>query len=79
MDIAKVLSELRQELENLDAAIWTLERLQQNAPRRRGRPPKALAHLGQLALNRAGETEAEGTAEAAAVPEKPARTARRRP
>ena len=42
MDIAKVVAELRLELANLDAAISTLERLQQSAPRRRGRPPKSL-------------------------------------
>jgi hypothetical protein len=43
MDITKVVAELRQELANLDAAISTLERLQQSAPRRRGRPTKSLA------------------------------------
>ena len=42
MDLSKVLAELRQELENLDAAILSLERLQQEG-RRRGRPPKALS------------------------------------
>ena len=43
MDITKVVAELRQELANLDAAILTLERLQQVGPRRRGRPPKSMA------------------------------------
>ena len=44
MDLAKVLAQLRDELANLDAAILSLERLQQvGAPRRRGRPPKALS------------------------------------
>ena len=41
MDLDKVLAQLREELENLDAAILSLERLQQPGPRR-GRPPKAL-------------------------------------
>ena len=40
MDLAKVLVELRAELENLDAAILSLERLKQEGHRRRGRPPK---------------------------------------
>jgi hypothetical protein len=44
MDLSKVLSDLRAELANLDAAILSLERLQQEG-RRRGRPPKALAEL----------------------------------
>ncbi len=55
MDIAKVLAELRQEREQIDEAILSLERLasgrgrgpgrppswmtQGSAPRRRGRPP----------------------------------------
>jgi hypothetical protein len=42
MDLDKVLAQLRAELENLEAAIASLERLQTDAPRR-GRPPKLLA------------------------------------
>ena len=45
MDLAKVLVELRAELENLDAAILSLERLKQEGQRRRGRPPKLLSDL----------------------------------
>jgi len=41
MDLTKVLADMRSELENLDAAIESLERLQTDAPRR-GRPPKVL-------------------------------------
>ena len=37
-----MLAQLRAELENLDAAIVSLERLQTEGPRR-GRPPKVLA------------------------------------
>jgi len=44
MDLSKVLTELRAELEHLDAAILSLERLQQEG-RRRGRPPKVLAEV----------------------------------
>ena len=42
MDLTKVLAQLREEVANLDAAILSLERLQQET-RRRGRPPKALS------------------------------------
>jgi hypothetical protein len=41
MDLAKVLAQLHAELENLDAAIASLERIQQGS-RRRGRPPEWL-------------------------------------
>ena len=46
MDLSKVLAQLREELENLDAAILSLERLQQEGPRR-GRPPKVLSNLSK--------------------------------
>jgi hypothetical protein len=42
MDLEKVLDQLRDELHNLEAAIASLEQLQQTS-RRRGRPPGWLA------------------------------------
>jgi hypothetical protein len=45
MDLTKVLEELRRELQHLDSAILTLERLQAKSVRRRGRPPKLLSEL----------------------------------
>ena len=42
MDFAKVLAQLREELQNLDTAIESLERLQQGG-KRRGRPPAWIA------------------------------------
>jgi hypothetical protein len=48
MDLSKVLAQLREELENLDAAILSLERLQHDGPRR-GRPPKVLSNLSKAA------------------------------
>ena len=36
MDLSKVLQQLYQELQNLDAAIESLERLQESGRRRRG-------------------------------------------
>lgn len=51
MNLVKVLSELREELANLDAAILSLEQLQQvNGSHRRGRPPKFLAEMRKGAL-----------------------------
>jgi hypothetical protein len=52
MDLVKVLAELRNELDVLNEAILSLERLQQVKPRR-GRPPRlsaelaAPAHIGE--------------------------------
>jgi hypothetical protein len=39
MDVAKILAELRQEREQLEEAIVSLERLAQGRGKRRGRPP----------------------------------------
>ena len=39
MDVAKILDELRQEREQLEEAILSLERLARGRGRRRGRPP----------------------------------------
>jgi len=39
MDVAKILAELKQEREQLEEAIVSLERLAQGRGKRRGRPP----------------------------------------
>ena len=39
MDVAKILAELRQEREQIEEAIVSLERLAQGRGKRRGRPP----------------------------------------
>ncbi|MGH9559557.1 MAG: hypothetical protein ACRD30_09980 [Bryobacteraceae bacterium] len=39
MDVLKMLADLRQEREQIEEAIMTLERLAQGRGRRRGRPP----------------------------------------
>jgi hypothetical protein len=46
MDLVQVLAELRAELERLDAAILSLERLQQEGPRR-GHPPQTLSQAAK--------------------------------
>jgi hypothetical protein len=51
MDLAKVLQQLHEELENLDAAIGSLQKVQESG-KRRGRPP---AWLAQVDLQKAGK------------------------
>jgi hypothetical protein len=43
MDVTKILAELRQEREQIEEAIISLERLARGRGRRRGRPPAWLA------------------------------------
>jgi hypothetical protein len=51
MDVTKVLAELRQEREQIDEAILSLERLTLGRGRRRGRPP---AWMAKIAIKRRG-------------------------
>jgi ABC-type transporter Mla subunit MlaD len=44
MDVAKILAELRQEREQIEEAILSLERLLRGRGKRRGRPPAWLAN-----------------------------------
>src|SRR5581483_9518881 len=45
MDINRMLSELREERENIEQAILVLERIAQGSGKRRGRPPKWMAAI----------------------------------
>lgn len=45
MDVVKILADLRQEREQLEEAIISLERLARGRGRRRGRPPAWLAEV----------------------------------
>jgi hypothetical protein len=45
MDVLKMLTELRQEREQIEEAIVTLERLARGRGKRRGRPPAWMAAL----------------------------------
>jgi len=45
MDVIKMLAELRQERDQLEEAIMTLERLARGRGRRRGRPPAWMTEL----------------------------------
>ena len=57
MDLAKVLAHLHLELDNLNVAIATLERLQQRG-RRRGRPPGLVPAHASPAIELAGQKAA---------------------
>jgi len=45
MDVLKMLADLRQEREQIEEAIMTLERLARGRGRRRGRPPAWMAAI----------------------------------
>ena len=49
MDLTKVLASLHEELDSLNAAIATLEQLQQGG-RRRGRPPRPVLGKANRAI-----------------------------
>jgi len=46
MDVAKILSELREERTQIEEAIVSLERLARGRGKRRGRPPGWLSEVG---------------------------------
>jgi ABC-type transporter Mla subunit MlaD len=48
MDVGKILSDLRQEREQIEEAILSLERLARGQGKRRGRPPAWLAEAQQV-------------------------------
>jgi len=47
MDVTRILTELRQEREQLEEAIMSLERLARGRGRRRGRPPSWMSEITQ--------------------------------
>ena len=54
LDVAKILEELKQEKEQLEQAIITLERLAQGRAPRRGRPPAWMSGEAAPAPKRRG-------------------------
>ena len=58
MDLTKVLAHLHGELDNLNTAIATLERLQQGS-RRRGRPPGLVPAQAERDTELAGQPPAK--------------------
>jgi hypothetical protein len=67
MDLTKVLAHLHMELNNLDAAIASLERLQQ-ADRRRGRPALGLTKPVKKTTQRRGKKPKEDSLHAGERP-----------
>jgi len=51
MDVTKILAELREEREQIEEAILSLERLARGRGRRRGRPP---AWMSEMTTKRRG-------------------------
>src|SRR5215467_10809455 len=51
MDVSKILTELREEREQIEEAILSLERLARGRGRRRGRPP---AWMSEITVKRRG-------------------------
>ena len=45
MDVSKILSELREERQQIEEAILSLERLARGRGRRRGRPPAWMSEM----------------------------------
>lgn len=54
MDVNKILAELRQEREQIEDAIISLERLARGRGKRRGRPPAWMKDAGDRRRGRAG-------------------------
>jgi hypothetical protein len=48
MDVSKILTELREERQQIEEAIVSLERLARGRGKRRGRPPAWLAEVGAV-------------------------------
>ena len=54
MDVTKILAELRQEREQIEEAIVSLERLAHGRGRRRGRPPAWMSKISDTPVKRLG-------------------------
>jgi hypothetical protein len=67
MDVVKILSELRQEREQLEEAIMSLERLSRGRGRRRGRPPAWLAEVKKRGRPPGSKTKTTTAAKSAAL------------
>jgi len=68
MDVEKVLAEMREERDQLDAAILSMERVARGSGRRRGRPP---AWMRQAATQRRGRPPGSKNKVTPAIARKP--------
>lgn len=67
MDVAKILDELRQEREQIEEAILSLERLASGRGRRRGRPPAWMVEARKRARQVAKKSKPESNSRSAAA------------
>ena len=70
MDVAKILSELKEERVQIEEAILSLERLARGRGKRRGRPPAWMSEINAKRRGRPPGTKNKATAEASGVPAK---------
>jgi len=66
MDVTKILAELRQEREQIEEAIITLERLARGRGKRRGRPPAWMTALKKRGRPPGSKNKATASAKGAA-------------
>jgi hypothetical protein len=65
MDVAKILSELKEERVQIEEAILSLERLARGRGKRRGRPPAWMSEINAKRRGRPPGTKNKAAAEAA--------------
>ena len=70
MDVAKILSELKEERVQIEEAILSLERLARGRGKRRGRPPAWMSEINAKRRGRPPGTKNKAAAEASATPAK---------
>ena len=68
MDVAKILTDLRQEREQIEEAILSLERLAQGRGRRRGRPPAWMTEITTKRRGRPPGSKNKPVAKSAGAP-----------
>jgi DNA invertase Pin-like site-specific DNA recombinase len=67
MDVSKILAELRQEREQLEEAIMSLERLARGRGKRRGRPPSWMVEVKKRGRPVGSKNRASGKTVASAA------------
>jgi hypothetical protein len=66
MDVSKMLAELRQEREQIEEAILTLERLARGRGKRRGRPPSWMTEIKRRGRPPGSKNKPKGDAKSSA-------------
>lgn len=75
MDVSKILTELREERQQIEEAIVSLERLARGRGRRRGRPPAWMAEISTPPAKRRGRPPGSKNKTVAAAAASPKGTA----